>query len=222
MALKNPYEVLGVDKGATTGEIKKAFRDKAKKVHPDVKGGSKEKFIEAEQAYAVLANPLRRERFDETGQAEDKETFEKRVGKELQGLVVETIRHTDWEHDDLIHSVKYAVRLHIETVQGEKRKHQKEANKFKDAAGRAKRKGVGENLIALAIEQQRLGCEEQINKCDQIITLMEAILIQLDLYEWRVDKKKAEQMSPFSSIFQTPTMPMFEQMNRPIYGQTKK
>ncbi len=50
------YELLGVDKKATTEEIRKAFRKKALKEHPD-KGGDPEKFKEVTAAYEVLSNP---------------------------------------------------------------------------------------------------------------------------------------------------------------------
>ena len=53
--MKSPYEVLGVEKDAAPEEIKKAFRRKAKKVHPD-KGGSTEQFQETERAYAILSS----------------------------------------------------------------------------------------------------------------------------------------------------------------------
>ena len=57
------YEVLGVSKTATDAEIKKAFRQQAKKYHPDIHPGDKEceeKFKEAQEAYAVLSDPDKR------------------------------------------------------------------------------------------------------------------------------------------------------------------
>lgn len=53
------YDLLGVAKGATTDEVKKAFRKKALKDHPD-KGGDPEKFKEMTVAYEVLCDPEKR------------------------------------------------------------------------------------------------------------------------------------------------------------------
>ena len=61
------YELLGVDKKATTEEIRKAFRKKALKEHPD-KGGDPEKFKEVTGAYEVLSNPEKKQLYDDYGE----------------------------------------------------------------------------------------------------------------------------------------------------------
>ena len=64
------YEVLGVSKGASEDEIKKAYRKVAKKYHPDLNPGDKEaeaKFKEANEAYEVLSDSQKRARYDQFG-----------------------------------------------------------------------------------------------------------------------------------------------------------
>lgn len=66
------YEVLGVSKGASDDEIKKAYRSLAKKYHPDMNPGDKEaeaKFKEANEAYAVLSDADKRAKYDQYGHA---------------------------------------------------------------------------------------------------------------------------------------------------------
>lgn len=64
------YEVLGVSKGASADEIKKAYRKMAIKYHPDKNPGDKEaeeKFKEAAEAYDVLSDADKRARYDKFG-----------------------------------------------------------------------------------------------------------------------------------------------------------
>lgn len=72
MAKRDYYEVLGVAKGATADEIKKAYRKKAIQYHPDKNPGDKaaeEKFKEAAEAYEVLSDEQKRQRYDQFGHA---------------------------------------------------------------------------------------------------------------------------------------------------------
>ena len=70
MAEKDYYEILGVKKTATDDELKKAYRELAKKYHPDKNKGNKEaeaKFKELSEAYAVLSDAEKRSQYDRLG-----------------------------------------------------------------------------------------------------------------------------------------------------------
>lgn len=72
MAKRDYYEVLGVEKNASAEEIKKAYRKKAIQFHPDKNPDDKqaeENFKEAAEAYDILSDPQKRQRYDQFGHA---------------------------------------------------------------------------------------------------------------------------------------------------------
>ncbi len=69
MSKRDYYEVLGVSKDASADEIKKAFRKAAVKHHPDKEGGDETKFKEIGEAYEVLKDAQKRQRYDQFGHA---------------------------------------------------------------------------------------------------------------------------------------------------------
>ncbi len=71
---KDYYKILGIDRGASQEDIKKAFRQLARKCHPDLNKGSKEaeeKFKEINEAFQALGDPKKREQYDRFGSSSE-------------------------------------------------------------------------------------------------------------------------------------------------------
>ncbi|NJD28099.1 MAG: molecular chaperone DnaJ [Chloroflexi bacterium] len=77
MAIRDYYEVLGVERGASDADIKKAFRRLAQQWHPDVNQdeAASQRFKEISEAYQVLSDPERRQRYDLFGSVEGGDAF---------------------------------------------------------------------------------------------------------------------------------------------------
>ncbi|UCF68957.1 MAG: DnaJ domain-containing protein, partial [Acidobacteriota bacterium] len=71
VSFKDYYAVLGVDREASETEIKKAYRQKARELHPDVNQSPQaaEQFRDVNEAYEVLSDPEKRQRYDRLGSA---------------------------------------------------------------------------------------------------------------------------------------------------------
>ena len=72
MAKRDYYEILGVNKGASDADLKKAYRRLAMKFHPDRNSddaNAEERFKEANEAYEVLSNADKKARYDQFGHA---------------------------------------------------------------------------------------------------------------------------------------------------------
>lgn len=77
MAKRDYYEVLGLQKGASQDEIKRAYRSLAKKYHPDVnkEPGAEEKFKEINEAYDTLSDEQKKARYDQFGHEDPTQGF---------------------------------------------------------------------------------------------------------------------------------------------------
>ncbi len=88
MAKRDYYEVLGVSKNASEADIKRAYRRKAMKYHPDKNPDDKEaeaKFKECAEAYEVLSDPEKRKRYDQFGH------------EGLRGMGMRDYQHMSWQ-----------------------------------------------------------------------------------------------------------------------------
>lgn len=172
----NHYEVLGVSPDASPEEIKKAYREKAKQVHPD-KGGDQSDFEPIVHAYDVLKNPERRQLYDATGQ--DKKTP---IEQSVQGLLMELFNRALSVENDLpiVRTVREQVKSGMENIPG--MIEDLNARKLKLQAKREKVKAKGPNLVHMIIDGELKGIAAKVMQLEHEIEVGKAALKELKNY----------------------------------------
>lgn len=185
----DPYKILGVRRNASAATIRKAFRNRAKTAHPDA-GGKPGDFEALNRAHAVLADPARRKRYDETGVADDGvDTAE----QEAMNAIAQLLAHVIESDLDVAHTnVAKKISEALLKEQGEKRKQIKRldrARKRIDAMLGRFTRDEGENLLDAMLRSQ-IGHIDTVQKGIEarIATLKRANEI-VEQYGYRFDQQ---------------------------------
>ena len=186
------YDILGVARDAEPGAIKDAFRQKAKTAHPD-EGGDPDTFKSLSAAYAVLAAPEKRERYDRTGTADGADNKQARALGLIQHLVTSILDQIDDSPVtvDLIERMRDSLRTSIQHVQGDinelrlkAARTERFAKKFRMKNGKRK---SGDNLLRSIAETKAREMRAKIaNDQREVETAALAFKI-LDDYQFDAD-----------------------------------
>ena len=148
------YETLGLKKGATRDDVRKAYRRAAKKAHPDA-GGDARTFAVVSLAHDVLSDDERRAQYDATGSTEDKPQ-DKSISFVMEGIDAVmnecTRRGLSCENVDVVADAIRTLRMRIEKMDEGHRDIQAQIEAGKKLARRFKAKRGKPNRISILIE----------------------------------------------------------------------
>lgn len=145
----NLYEILGVRKNASQATIKKAYKKLAQENHPD-KGGDTEKMKEIQQAYDVLGDAARRETYDLTGDASEKNIREDAIAAILMGFNALVRQPSSL---NIIMQMKTSNRGAIASLKQAIKDNDKVFVRFERMKMRIKKKSKGKNMFMDQIQQ---------------------------------------------------------------------
>jgi curved DNA-binding protein CbpA len=192
----NLYETLGVPKTASPNDIKHAYRRKSSEHHPD-RGGDHDTMQEVNDAYAVLSDPERRRRYDETGKTGAIRSIEDEARELLAGLINQEI-------DDLIENgqdlnCSDPVKAARNTVNAGRASNEATLARLRGALAQRKvalrrlrrKEGIGPNVLADALQGAIARFEAHITETNRVQQRLFKVLDLLAEYEYEADQEPA-------------------------------
>lgn len=183
------YRVLGVGRDAGKDEIRKAFRDKAKKHHPDA-GGDPEQFHKVTMAHMVLSDPEKRKRYDETGQWDGvtQDTPEQRAMGLIAAALFKIVQgEREPAECDLIGLVIAELEEQAAPGRAELRKVNFVLARTVKIRGRFKHKKKKANMIERILDAQQRGFEENKRLLETRIAHIDKAIEMVSDYTFRAD-----------------------------------
>lgn len=203
------YDVLGVAKDATADAIKKAFRSRAKKAHPDA-GGDPEKFHALVRANDVLSDPGKRQRYDDMGTIDDQvDTTDSQAMSIIAAFVDRFLADRDAKFKNLVADLKKAIGAEITTAKRSIEEGRGYELRAIDVRKRVKGKKGGE-LIARMVDGQIENARRSIAMLEQQIVVRARALNLIDDAEFDFEQRPAT--SPYS-ISEVDRQQMADMMN---------
>jgi curved DNA-binding protein CbpA len=188
----DPYDVLGVARGAGAAALKSAYRARVQTAHPD-RGGDPEAFILITRAFGVLADPEARRLYDETGAVDEDavKSFRRDVATILADMFDAAVASAaktglQLEGVDFIAEMTTAVKRGLAEAKAELGGSERALGALERLRNRIRRKTGGDNLFASRIAAQMADRTADERKIRRRILILDAALVELGNYESEV------------------------------------
>lgn len=175
------YSTLGVPRDADAATIKRAYRKKSSKAHPDRKGGDHQAMVAITRAYETLSDPEKRSRYDQTGQdstaaGNDPDTKARNLLMQLFAQALEKVDETQ----DIIEILRINLRNNRQQIEQQIIQLSARIPKLEKRRKRLKYTGAGRNFLLDLIDQmltqiplQVLAAKDQCKTIDRGLELLQ-------------------------------------------------
>ncbi|MDK4729372.1 DnaJ domain-containing protein [Rhizobium phaseoli] len=189
------YDTLGVAKDATADAIKKAFRSKAKKAHPDA-GDDPKDFHALVKANDILSDPEKRQRYDDTGDIDDQvDTTDSQAMSIIAAFVDRFLNDKDARYKNMIADLKKTIGDEITTAKRSIEEGRAYELRALDVRKRVKGK-KGAALIGRMVDGQVENARRVIASLEQQIAVRARALNLVDDAEFDFEKR----IDPYATV----------------------
>lgn len=205
------YKLLGVDKKADKATIKKAFKSKSSKAHPDRKGGDSKVMAELNAAYDVLSDDAKRKRYDASGDTSIPKNPRQMAEQGIMVLLMAVLQGDDEFNGDIIAHLKKRVDANSANIQQGINQARKRIAKMERMLKR-----LSGPLVASLIEEQVQTCKAAIERGEEQLET-DRLVLEL-LAEYKDSWKPGASQSPFGDPSTGLEQLMADHMNRTARG----
>jgi curved DNA-binding protein CbpA len=200
------YADLGIPRSASPEEVKKAYRRRAKKTHPDTEGGSQEKFAQVQRAYMVLSDQKSRDSYDKTGDADaasEPDNSEAKAREVVVSCVVNAIRASErvtFSEDIFLGIRQKTLEPAIQKIFQNIAQHQRSIALNEKFLARVKRKKRGgPDLVKALVEGMTAELHRNIARAKEDIAIHERAIKILAEYEYEFEQQQMVTFNDFQS-----------------------
>lgn len=178
------YDDLGVPKHADQAAIRKAYRRRAQRAHPD-KGGSAADFERITHAYKVLTDQRRRANYDATGNdsTQPEPPLDVQAMGGIASVLISMMDQADTAHTDLIALLREHFRQQLQALNTNRQRLKSAIVKREKAVARIRRKTAGDNLLAQFIQSDIANGQRNLAGMDDQERLIKRVLELVAEYE---------------------------------------
>lgn len=210
------YEILGVPRSATLDQIKDAYRNQAKSLHPDMPGGNREKFEALQTTYAILNDADKRAHYDRTGELPDMTPDNAHapvygcLSAALNAVTAGVLRKgCDIEKTDMIAALRQYLEADIEMRAKALAEVEEPRARWAALRERFSAKDDGVNVMASIIGNQIMQIDRMGEHHRQDVAVVTAALEIVDRHEFRFDQEIVRQTFAFQTFAGTASTSAF-------------
>jgi curved DNA-binding protein CbpA len=188
----NPYEILDLPKDASLDQIKQKYKSLAQVYHPD-KGGDAEKFRQIKEAYEILSDPLRRKKYDDTGDTSVDRDIRDECLEKLLSMFNHLSANIDPDREDIVLRMRVEARSAKQAMEhsiGLCNQHIKKLNRL---LFKLRFKGNGENFLKEFTKKKLEDRQNELKIYYRQIRVAEGVLEMLENYEWGIEGNLLQQ-----------------------------